>query len=133
MDPNNPTVCRILNPPNDLELERKTIASVRRTLNLKEKRKRKKPVQKKVSKKSKRETPWEWLLKKLEYTFNNHVPFADYDNDTFSTLQEFRGYSWRGRDCNDFDGNIRPGVNSTGKVMRLYLYGIILFYFFCGC
>merc|ERR1711991_1070947 len=61
------------------------------------------------------ESPWKWLLGKLEYTFNNHVPLDDFDNDTFSTIKEFRGTSWRGRDCDDLNPSIRPGTRSEGR------------------
>ena len=55
------------------------------------------------------------MLQKLETTFNSHVPLEDLDNDTFSTIKEFRGTSWRGRDCNDLDSNVRPGTRSDGR------------------
>jgi acyloxyacyl hydrolase len=100
-------VCRLLNPPNDLAKERRAIAETRQLMAA-----RQQMTLKKKPSLEKRETPWGWLLKKLEYTFNNHVPFDDFDNDTFSTVREFRGWSWRGRDCNDFDRNVRPGRDS---------------------
>lgn len=56
------------------------------------------------------ESPWRWFYDKLETTFNSHVPLVDDDNDTFSTAPEFRGYSWRGRDCDDHNAGIRPGT-----------------------
>ncbi len=103
-------VCRLLNPPDDLEREKQSIAETRAIMSTREQLTLKK---KRATEKSE-ETPWKWLLDRLEYTFNNHLPFDDYDNDTFSTTQEFRGWSWRGKDCNDFDRNIRPGRDSAG-------------------
>ncbi len=100
-------VCRLLNPPDDLARERAAVAAARRQLAARE--------QFRLKRKATRETPWGWLLKRLEYTFNSHLPFDDLDNDTFSDEKEFRGWSWRGKDCNDCDRNVRPGRNSRGQ------------------
>lgn len=81
-------VCRLLNAPSDLQREERVIAEVRRSV-----ASRQQLALKKKQPQSKRETPWGWLLKRLEYTFNSHLPFDDYDNDTFSTAREFRGYA----------------------------------------
>ncbi len=107
-------VCRLLNPPNDLVREQAVIASTRKMIASRQQMSLKKKNDKKSSPPSARDTPWGWLLKRLEYTFNSHLPFDDFDNDTFSTVREFRGWSWRGRDCNDFDRNVRPGRDSKG-------------------
>ena len=40
---------------------------------------------------------------------NDHLPVDDVDGDYFSDLQTFRGTSWRGKDCNDFDADVHPG------------------------
>jgi len=38
----------------------------------------------------------------------HYSPF-DLDNDTFSDISTFRGYHWRGSDCNEFDATVYPG------------------------
>jgi acyloxyacyl hydrolase len=38
------------------------------------------------------------------------MPVIDLDNDGFSTIPIFRGYDFRGKDCNDFLPNVHPGV-----------------------
>jgi len=38
-----------------------------------------------------------------------HVPLFDLDGDTHSDFQYFRGYNWKGIDCNDLNKYIRPG------------------------
>ena len=40
---------------------------------------------------------------------SDHLPVDDLDGDFFSDLQTFRGTSWRGKDCADFDPKIYPG------------------------
>ena len=100
-------VCRLLNAPDDLRREAAAVAGARAEL-------AKREQQRLRAKERSRETPWDWLLKRMEYTFNSHLPFDDLDNDTFSNAQEFRGWSWRGKDCNDFDRNVRPGRDSRG-------------------
>ena len=40
---------------------------------------------------------------------NDHLPVDDVDGDYFSDIQTFRGTSWRGKDCNDFDADVHPG------------------------
>jgi acyloxyacyl hydrolase len=47
--------------------------------------------------------------------FTSHHPLVDYDNDFFSPFVDaWRGTSWRGRDCDDFDPNVRPGAIDQG-------------------
>ena len=43
----------------------------------------------------------------------DHLPFFDGDKDRFSTVKELRGSHWRGKDCDDANGNIYPGRRST--------------------
>lgn len=53
--------------------------------------------------------PWEFLKELIEYFTVRHLPLLDGDRDHFSTYPVLRGYYWRGKDCNDRDGNIYPG------------------------
>jgi len=39
----------------------------------------------------------------------NHQPLIDFDDDGFSFIKSYRGYNWRGKDCDDLDSNIYPG------------------------
>lgn len=48
---------------------------------------------------------------------NDHLPVDDIDGDYFSDFQTFRGSSWRGRDCSDFDSDVRPGKRTTGDAI----------------
>jgi acyloxyacyl hydrolase len=52
-------------------------------------------------------------LGKLNYEYKipvaDHRPLVDFDGDGFSTLFELRGYAWRGKDCDDWNGDIHPG------------------------
>lgn len=44
---------------------------------------------------------WDWLVKLFTDHFGDgHLPPFDMDNDTFSDISTFRGYNWRGADCN---------------------------------
>lgn len=45
---------------------------------------------------------------------NDHLPVDDLDGDYFSDVTTFRGSSWRGKDCNDFDSDIYPGRHTDG-------------------
>ena len=49
------------------------------------------------------------IFKQICDTFNNHVPLEDDDGDLFSTMGTFRGYYWRGKDCDDESKDIYPG------------------------
>jgi acyloxyacyl hydrolase len=112
-EPSGPA-CRILNAPSDLHRESRNVAAARQWLRANP-RPKARALEARLEREMRRyESPWEWFIKRMEYTFNNHVPFDDFDNDTFSTFQEFRGWSWRGRDCNDLDSRIHPGRNSRG-------------------
>lgn len=44
---------------------------------------------------------------------NEHLPVDDLDGDYFSDAETFRGTSWRGKDCSDFDKDVYPGRYST--------------------
>ena len=105
-------VCRLNNPPANLEREKASILAVQKHVSERETFLRRRIQRRQIRA---LETPWGWLLKRLEYTFNEHLPFDDFDNDTFSSIHEFRGTSWRGKDCNDFESSIRPGTTSKGR------------------
>eukprot|EP01114_Cavostelium_apophysatum_P017028 TRINITY_DN4967_c0_g1_i1.p1 TRINITY_DN4967_c0_g1~~TRINITY_DN4967_c0_g1_i1.p1 ORF type:complete len:585 (-),score=119.82 TRINITY_DN4967_c0_g1_i1:4-1758(-) len=49
--------------------------------------------------------PWDQVI--------DHKPFWDADGDLFSTMQELRGWSWRGGDCNDQNADIYAGRKET--------------------
>ena len=42
------------------------------------------------------------------------MPGVDLDGDGHSTYPGLRGTSWKGKDCNDFNKNVRPGAIPTG-------------------
>jgi hypothetical protein len=45
--------------------------------------------------------PWDWLVHIFKDKFGDgHLPPFDMDNDTFGDVSTFRGYHWRGADCN---------------------------------
>ena len=50
----------------------------------------------------------------IERFGNDHLPVDDLDGDYYSDLRTFRGSSWRGKDCNDLDPDIRPGKHTVG-------------------
>lgn len=49
------------------------------------------------------------LIRPICDALNDHTPLEDHDGDMFSTIGTFRGYYWRGKDCNDRDKNVYPG------------------------
>lgn len=49
---------------------------------------------------------------------NKHLPVDDVDSDYFSDIPTFRGSSWRGRDCNDFDATMYPGRYSEDDAVE---------------
>jgi acyloxyacyl hydrolase len=61
--------------------------------------------------------------------FDSHEPLQDFDGDFFSgfnppllliiDIKTFRGSSWRGKDCNDFDKNVYPGRRDDGSHVAL--------------
>eukprot|EP01132_Coremiostelium_polycephalum_P003673 gene3673-4575_t len=58
------------------------------------------------------ENPWDWF-KSIIFNFtSNHLPMVDLDKDYFSEEPAFRGYSWRGKDCNDVNKDVYPGAGS---------------------
>jgi len=57
-----------------------------------------------------RETPWDWIKALINRLANGHQPIEDLDGDDFSLASTLRGWSWKGRDCNDIDYSIHPGV-----------------------
>ncbi|KAM4689407.1 acyloxyacyl hydrolase [Discoglossus pictus] len=49
------------------------------------------------------------FIRKICKTLSSSLPMQDYDQDKFSAFPSFRGYDWRGRDCNDVDQSVYPG------------------------
>jgi acyloxyacyl hydrolase len=39
------------------------------------------------------------------------------DNDTFSDISSFRGYDWKGADCDEFNSKIYPGRKEGNKLV----------------
>lgn len=54
-------------------------------------------------------SPWNWIKELIDKFANGHHPLLDLDDDGFSISPTFRGYHWRGRDCNDFNAEVYPG------------------------
>ncbi|XP_071089043.1 acyloxyacyl hydrolase-like isoform X3 [Haliotis cracherodii] len=46
----------------------------------------------------------------IDNIFDKHDPGVDVDTDGFSTVETLRGTSWRGRDCDDSNGDRHPGA-----------------------
>lgn len=46
----------------------------------------------------------------IDRVFSKHLPLLDDDFDGFGTDQTFRGSDWRGKDCDDKNRHIYPGV-----------------------
>lgn len=62
--------------------------------------------------------PWEWLVNLFTQKFGDrHLPPFDLDNDTFGDVSTFRGYHWRGADCNEFSKDFYPGRKAGQKVL----------------
>ena len=53
----------------------------------------------------------------IEKFGDDHLPIEDVDEDYFSYVKTFRGASWRGKDCNDADGNTYPGRHTTDDAL----------------
>jgi acyloxyacyl hydrolase len=51
----------------------------------------------------------------------------DLDGDKHSTMRELRGFNWRGKDCDDSNGNVYPGraVNNYGPNVDHNCNGIV--------
>jgi acyloxyacyl hydrolase len=63
-------------------------------------------------------SPWKWLVHIFADKFGNgHLPPFDYDNDTFSDISSFRGYNWKGIDCNELNAKIYPGRKSGSNLI----------------
>jgi len=54
-----------------------------------------------------------WILELLAPIIQKSEPVLDFDGDLFSTEPLLRGSYWRGKDCNDLDGSIYPGRQSS--------------------
>lgn len=60
--------------------------------------------------KKEKETPWDWIKALINKLANNHQPIEDIDDDDFSLAPTLRGWSWKGKDCDDINKDIHPGV-----------------------
>jgi acyloxyacyl hydrolase len=60
--------------------------------------------------------PWQWIVHLFTDHFGDkHLPPFDMDNDSFSDVSTFRGYHWRGADCNEFSSKVYPGRKSGNQ------------------
>ncbi|KAK3597581.1 hypothetical protein CHS0354_018177 [Potamilus streckersoni] len=53
----------------------------------------------------------------IKVVFDNHDPGVDLDSDRFSPYETLRGYSWRGKDCDDANGEVHPGAKPIDSDM----------------
>jgi len=53
--------------------------------------------------------PWKWIVDLVKRFTDDHLPILDLDNDGFSDIPTFRGYNWRGEDCDDLSKEVYPG------------------------
>ncbi|KYR00215.1 acyloxyacyl hydrolase [Tieghemostelium lacteum] len=56
------------------------------------------------------QSPWSWIQNLINTFANVHEPIEDFDKDLYSLDSTFRGYNWRGRDCDDFSDSTYPGT-----------------------
>ena len=50
----------------------------------------------------------------ISRVFDEHLPLIDADNDYFTdSIAQLRGFTWRGKDCNDTDAAVHPGANAA--------------------
>ncbi|XP_021554963.1 acyloxyacyl hydrolase isoform X1 [Neomonachus schauinslandi] len=49
------------------------------------------------------------ICQRIKSAIENSVPFKDGDSDKYSIFPTLRGYTWRGRDCNDSNKMAYPG------------------------
>lgn len=69
--------------------------------------------------------PWKWLIHLfVDHFGNGHFPAFDMDNDTYSDVSTFRGYHWRGSDCNEIKENVYPGRKTGSKAIDQDCNGI---------
>ena len=54
-----------------------------------------------------------YLCAAFDDVYDQLLPGLDYDGDRFSPTETLRGSIWRGRDCNDFEREIYPGIKTT--------------------
>lgn len=67
---------------------------------------------------TKRPSPWKWLKHLfVDHFGNGHFPAFDLDNDTYSDISTFRGYHWRGSDCNEMQAGVYPGRKTGSKLL----------------
>eukprot|EP01112_Ceratiomyxa_fruticulosa_P001674 TRINITY_DN11841_c0_g1_i1.p1 TRINITY_DN11841_c0_g1~~TRINITY_DN11841_c0_g1_i1.p1 ORF type:complete len:571 (-),score=147.90 TRINITY_DN11841_c0_g1_i1:136-1848(-) len=59
------------------------------------------------------ESPWQWIKDLINRLANSHEPIEDLDDDFYSMSSTLRGYSWRGKDCNDLDKGKHPGSSAS--------------------
>lgn len=66
----------------------------------------------------KKPAPWAWLVHIFVDKFGDgHLPPFDLDNDTFSDISTFRGYNWRGADCDELNKFVYPGRKTGSKII----------------
>ncbi|XP_074140626.1 acyloxyacyl hydrolase isoform X1 [Sminthopsis crassicaudata] len=49
------------------------------------------------------------ICQKIEYILNTSLPWEDADGDKHSAFPTWRGFYWRGRDCDDRNRDVHPG------------------------
>ncbi|XP_067135699.1 acyloxyacyl hydrolase-like isoform X1 [Centruroides vittatus] len=52
----------------------------------------------------------QFMCDMIDRFLNQAKPLIDLDGDSYSTVQDWRGSSWRGKDCNDLIKHIHPGL-----------------------
>lgn len=57
-------------------------------------------------------SPWDWIIKWIKRFSDYKLPLFDLDGDSFSDVAPFRGYDWKGFDCEPLNPNVYPGKKS---------------------
>lgn len=70
---------------------------------------------------------WHDFIQRIVAVFDTHKPLYDFDNDMHATTYTLRGSAWRGKDCDDNNGNIYAGRRaSTYNVYLCILYNMFV-------